>query len=551
MNPTKTLRLVPEVDLKWTGAEGATLTMPPTAHRAPLTFPSLSPTQRMALAQLATEDGAALEQLVAQAMGAGGPAEVGRVSGLVQRLGQGALLCHRVFLGAERLVTSRPLSLYYRVVDRGPEAAAFALSRFAYLRHAGGKMILEGPLGHAEIELHSPSAMAAIHALIQPRTAATLAEAVPGLTLEAATALLGLLLSAAALVESKGVESTGVESTGVESTGVESTGVESTGAPSPEDADPVRAPWDFHDLLFHSRSRLGRHDRPFGGTYPFKGKLEPLPVVKPPMSAVTVPLFRPDLERLGEADLPFSRVLEARTSRRVQGAPAISAEQLGELLFRAARVRKLAAEAGVSFRPYPGGGALHELEIYPLIHDCAGLEAGLYHYNAEAHHLERLSGLTLGELRDSAHERLQEVRRGDPKLLRVIADETAALATQAHGEVLHLGGAGNIFLMPDFRREALRGIVNMIEDRGPIVGVLERRTEQDGVAITIGNENRTLPDIQTCSLITSRYRVGSASGVVGIIGPTRMRYSWVAALVRFAAHLTEDLVGEKATGGKP
>ena len=164
---------------------------------------------------------------------------------------------------------------------------------------------------------------------------------------------------------------------------------------------------------------------------------------------------------------------------------------------------------------------------------------------------ERLSGLTLGELRDSAHERLQEVRRGDPKLLRVIADETAALATQAHGEDLHLGGAGNIFLMPDFRREALRGIVNMIEDRGPIVGVLERRTEQDGVAITIGNENRTLPDIQTCSLITSRYRVGSASGVVGIIGPTRMRYSWVAALVRFAAHLTEDLVGEKATGGKP
>ena len=164
---------------------------------------------------------------------------------------------------------------------------------------------------------------------------------------------------------------------------------------------------------------------------------------------------------------------------------------------------------------------------------------------------ERLSGLTVGELRGSAHERLQEVRRGDPKLLRIIADEAAALASQPHSEDLHLGGAGNIFLAPDFHRQALMGIVNVIEAKGPIVGVLEGRTEQDGIAITIGNENCLLPEIRTCSLITSRYQVGSASGVVGVIGPTRMRYSWVAALVRFAARLTEEMVGERSMGSKP
>lgn len=160
---------------------------------------------------------------------------------------------------------------------------------------------------------------------------------------------------------------------------------------------------------------------------------------------------------------------------------------------------------------------------------------------------ECLSGLTVGELRAAARERLNDVRRGDPKLLRIIADETAFLAGQPHSEDLHLGGTGNIFLMPDFHRQALMGIVNVIEARDPILGVLECRTEVEGVSITIGNENRQLPEIQSCSLITSRYRVGSASGVVGVIGPTRMRYSWLAALVHYSARLTEDLVSERGS----
>lgn len=161
---------------------------------------------------------------------------------------------------------------------------------------------------------------------------------------------------------------------------------------------------------------------------------------------------------------------------------------------------------------------------------------------------ERLSGLTVGELKESAHERLQEVRRGDPKLLRLMVDETVEMFSQSHGEDLHMGGAGNIFLQPEFHqdRQALRGIVNVLEARDPIVNVLESRTEQDGVAITIGNENRSVPEIQSCSVVTSPYRIGTASGVVGVIGPTRMHYLRVSSLVRFVARLTEELVRERA-----
>ena len=42
-------------------------------------------------------------------------------------------------------------------------------------------------------------------------------------------------------------------------------------AESAEDENPSLRTWEFHDLLFHSRSREGRHDLAIGGTYRFAG----------------------------------------------------------------------------------------------------------------------------------------------------------------------------------------------------------------------------------------------------------------------------------------
>ena len=69
----------------------------------------------------------------------------------------------------------------------------------------------------------------------------------------------------------------------------------------------------------------------------------------------------------------------------------ITLTQLGEFLFRCARIKKVAEEAGVCWKPTPGGGALHEIEIYPLIDNCAGLDKGLYHYRALDHELVKVA----------------------------------------------------------------------------------------------------------------------------------------------------------------
>jgi len=86
---------------------------------------------------------------------------------------------------------------------------------------------------------------------------------------------------------------------------------------------------------------------------------------------------------------------------RTYGADPVTAEELGDLLYRAARIRSLIVppsagdDAGaldpdprLSDRPYPGGGACYELELYITVGNCTGIPRGIYHYDPLAHRLE-------------------------------------------------------------------------------------------------------------------------------------------------------------------
>jgi SagB-type dehydrogenase family enzyme len=152
--------------------------------------------------------------------------------------------------------------------------------------------------------------------------------------------------------------------------------------------------WEFHDLLFHARSRLGRHDYPFGGIFPFKGEIEPRPAVRPAHDGPVVELPRPDLDRILLDDPHFTTVLEGRKSTRVHGERPISLEQLGEFLYRTARVRAITEPLpeqdmpyAATSRPYPTGGASYDLELYLSVHRCDGIKSGIYHYDPLRHSL--------------------------------------------------------------------------------------------------------------------------------------------------------------------
>jgi heat-inducible transcriptional repressor len=61
----------------------------------------------------------------------------------------------------------------------------------------------------------------------------------------------------------------------------------------------------------------------------------------------------------------------------------------------------------------------------------------------------------------------------------------------------------------------------------------------DRVAVVIGSEN-TVEGMEACSLVTSAYLAGDASGSIGVLGPTRMDYLRAMAAVQAVARYLGD-----------
>ena len=239
------------------------------------------------------------------------------------------------------------------------------LSRFAYLHALDGDVVLESPLSLARLRLADPALAAMIAALVPgASTAAVIDQAADRPTV---TAVLRLLAGAGFAGAA-------------------------TDAGCALDTGDVLRQWDFADLVFHSRSRLGRHDYPMGGTFRFAEELPPPPVHAPRPWVTTIPLPRP--AGRPPRDSGLIDVMERRRSVREQSAVPITIQELGEFLFHAARVRGyLPGPYGLTLsnRPYPTGGASYELEIYLTVDRCMGLAPGFYYYDAAAHGLAPIS----------------------------------------------------------------------------------------------------------------------------------------------------------------
>jgi SagB-type dehydrogenase family enzyme len=100
----------------------------------------------------------------------------------------------------------------------------------------------------------------------------------------------------------------------------------------------------------------------------------------------------------------FPSVLLARRTWRAYAPRPVSIEDLSTLLWLTAGVqmwgRSHAGGVRVPFTTSPSAGSKHPLELYVVARRISGLPAGLYHYAADDHELERLGGpVTASRLR--------------------------------------------------------------------------------------------------------------------------------------------------------
>ncbi|HEQ98026.1 MAG TPA: heat-inducible transcription repressor HrcA [candidate division Zixibacteria bacterium] len=158
---------------------------------------------------------------------------------------------------------------------------------------------------------------------------------------------------------------------------------------------------------------------------------------------------------------------------------------------------------------------------------------------------ERLSGLTLGQIIDTIHDRFRDVSYGDPKLIKLFTESAENIFTPQTDKDLHLMGTPNITSQPEFKDpKRLQELISLIEERQKIVSSLNAAAIYEGVVVTIGKE-ANLGMLDGCSMVTSTYRAGKTTGTIGVIGPTRMEYSKLMSIVDYTSKVLSRILSKE------
>ncbi len=156
---------------------------------------------------------------------------------------------------------------------------------------------------------------------------------------------------------------------------------------------------------------------------------------------------------------------------------------------------------------------------------------------------ERLAGHTLREIRATVADRLRDVgaRADVAELLDIILAEGDGLFDLEESEPVMLGSASMLVDQPEFSSsERMRNLLTLTERRDVLREALAQR-RHDGITITIGDEHGE-PGLSGFTLVTATYRRGGATGVIGVLGPTRMPYEKIIGLVEHTGRLVEDFL---------
>ncbi|MEM8641693.1 MAG: SagB family peptide dehydrogenase [Cyanobacteria bacterium P01_G01_bin.54] len=335
-------------------------------------FSKLPAAVHAALCRLAEGD-VALETLVDEVAASANVVEIARLYYHVTQLRP--FLLYSLNFDGQRLLTIEPMAA---IEDFAPhpvnENSTFQLSRFSLCRRDGVQFIAESPLSPYRVRIHDPLVVSVLSQLTHPSDCGALADSINGLGTELALAIVSYLVAAELVIACDAANQL------------------------PEDKGVALRQWEFHDLLFHSRSRIGQHNYPVGASFRFREELPPLPALKSPPAGSRIPLQKANINDLRKTDPSLSEVLEQRRSVRAYGDDSITLEQLGCFLYRVARVRSLQnidPDQGIyyeqSSRPYPCGGAAYELEFYLTSRTCQGLPMGIYYYDPLHHELVRVN----------------------------------------------------------------------------------------------------------------------------------------------------------------
>jgi heat-inducible transcriptional repressor len=168
--------------------------------------------------------------------------------------------------------------------------------------------------------------------------------------------------------------------------------------------------------------------------------------------------------------------------------------------------------------------------------DAADLRQAANYLNAE------FSGLPLNRAREAVLERMNEERMlYDALVARAMRLASSTFASLPDKEIYIEGASALLGEAQGLTLGTLQALLEMIEEKQRLLRLLTEYMDGPGLTVVIGAEHPD-PQLHSFSLVASTYENEHGTGTVGVIGPTRMRYSRAINVVDGAAQAVSRML---------
>lgn len=266
-------------------------------------------------------------------------------------------------------------------------------------------------------------------------------------------------------------------------------------------------------------------------------------------------------------------IAERRSSRPAPQLEARlrSAGTVDDLLAHASQeVARVAQQFSFAIAPAASTAALEHLDFVPLdagkvlvvVVSTGGhvthkviepsVRYGVKELQEAANYLNsQFKGHSLVAVREAVQQRLAEERSlYDELMARALSLVSVTLSDITPQPTISIQGASLMLTDMGGERsevtiETLRTLLRMMEEKTRLIQLLDEYMSGDGLTIVIGSEHHA-PDLQRFSLIAATYTDGNGTGAIGVIGPTRMRYSRAINAVEGLSKAIARMVGSRS-----
>ena len=162
------------------------------------------------------------------------------------------------------------------------------------------------------------------------------------------------------------------------------------------------------------------------------------------------------------------------------------------------------------------------------------------------------TGVTDAEITDLLIRSTERAAGDTYGLVAVVAAFVMETLAKARTAPMRVAGASHLLNQPEFRDpDKAHALMNFISSGDRLLSDIPNMgLEEDGLKVTIGPENLA-EELKDSSVVMASYDAGGGMrGYIGVVGPTRMDYSSVAAKLSYiAAGLSRMLAGTDAPEG--